>query len=398
MKAEYFVVLFLVLCTGAYFTYQNRQPGRQQESNMVISSDNNYEKIAYSGKIEFNEDETLIHSISPKGYFHYIKNRKELDISSDAKANLSYELTADGTKEPFDSNGKKLVTEAIKEMIAWGVNADERISRIFRKAGIDGLINELPNLKSENLKRQYLEFAFRNDSIANTDLVRILNKVPVSFGTDEDKQQLLSKIKPVHLTDSAVANAYLLATASIDADYAKVNALKNILTLPLTKTSFPLLFKDISTLGSEEDKANMIKDIIEKGQMNEEWAGQIMDAIVKMGPDYLKKDLIARWINKGTLPPSQLDKLLAGINELGDDMEKQNLYQKLMRTSLKSGEQWVSLLNKASDIRDENQKTELLLQIAQKMPRTDSLKTVYLKVAKTIGADQDYGRAIRAVE
>jgi hypothetical protein len=123
-----------------------------------------------------------------------------------------------------------------------------------------------------------------------------------------------------------------------------------------------------------------------------------MDAIVKMGPDYLKKDLIARWINKGTLPPSQLDKLLAGINELGDDMEKQNLYQKLMRTSLKSGEQWVSLLNKASDIRDENQKTELLLQIAQKMPRTDSLKTVYLKVAKTIGADQDYGRAIRAVE
>jgi hypothetical protein len=32
------------------------------------------------------------------------------------------------------------------------------------------------------------------------------------------------------------------------------------------------------------------------------------------------------------------------------------------------------------------------------MPKTDSLKAVYLQAAKTINGDMEYGKALRAVE
>jgi hypothetical protein len=43
-------------------------------------------------------------------------------------------------------------------------------------------------------------------------------------------------------------------------------------------------------------------------------------------------------------------------------------------------------------------KSTLLIEIAQKMPRTEMLKSLYLTAAKSIGNDSDYGKAVRAVE
>ena len=42
----------------------------------------------------------------------------------------------------------------------------------------------------------------------------------------------------------------------------------------------------------------------------------------------------------------------------------------------------------------------ILLQILlrKKMPKTDPVKAAYLKAAKTIGNDNDYGRVMRALE
>jgi hypothetical protein len=60
--------------------------------------------------------------------------------------------------------------------------------------------------------------------------------------------------------------------------------------------------------------------------------------------------------------------------------------------------QWISLLNKTSQLGSDMDKSNLMIEIAQKMPKTENLKLAYLKVAKSIGNDSDYGKAMRAVE
>jgi hypothetical protein len=60
--------------------------------------------------------------------------------------------------------------------------------------------------------------------------------------------------------------------------------------------------------------------------------------------------------------------------------------------------QWASLINQAAKLGSDMDKSTLLIEIAQKMPRTEMLKSLYLTAAKSIGNDSDYGKAVREVE
>ena len=43
-------------------------------------------------------------------------------------------------------------------------------------------------------------------------------------------------------------------------------------------------------------------------------------------------------------------------------------------------------------------KSNLLIELAQNMPKTEALKINYRKAAKNIGNDSDFGRAMRAIQ
>ena len=74
----------------------------------MISSDNFYEEIKYAGKIDFNDDETSIKSISPNGYLDFRKNEERLIAKSTKQGSINYELTEGDNKLSLDSNGKNL--------------------------------------------------------------------------------------------------------------------------------------------------------------------------------------------------------------------------------------------------------------------------------------------------
>jgi general stress protein CsbA len=90
-------------------------------TTLVVNSDKFSMKIKYAGQIIFNDDSTAIKSISPEGYLIYRKNEKELTAESDPKGQLTVELYDDGKKMAFDDNGKKIMADAVKEMIVQGI-------------------------------------------------------------------------------------------------------------------------------------------------------------------------------------------------------------------------------------------------------------------------------------
>jgi len=81
-----------------------------------------------------------------------------------------------------------------------------------------------------------------------------------------------------------------------------------------------------------------------------------------------------------------------------DDNQKENLYKKLMGENNLSEEQWISLINQTANIGGDFEKSNFLIQLSQKMPKSDNVRAAYLKMAKTISDDSQYGRTVRAVE
>jgi hypothetical protein len=86
------------------------------------------------------------------------------------------------------------------------------------------------------------------------------------------------------------------------------------------------------------------------------------------------------------------------IGHLNGDQDKANLYTRLINDSIPAEGQWISLIQEVGKIVPDFEKSNLLVQIAQKMPKTGDTKSAYLKAAKTITNDSDYGRVMRGVE
>lgn len=404
MKAEVFAAGFLLVFAGAWFTYAKHNGSlhfkgmNDRGQNIVISSDNFYEEINYSGKISFSDDETAIDHIAPGGYIKYTKNEQVMQANSDSGGNISYQFTKGGHKLAADSSTKKIITEAVAEMIAWGFDAKERMDRIYKKGGYTALMEAMGQLKNDGIKRMYAEKIVRTDSLSPAALADLSQKITAAMGNSYDREQVLKMYTAKQLQDSAVMNAYLQAVASLDNDNAKAAALKNVLTLPLNNASFPAMFTIITRLNDDYQKKNLFSTIINKGQMDTGRAIMLLQGLEQMDQDNEKQELLLAWINKGTMPVEQLDKVLLLIKKFGSDMDKETMYKKLAAESIRSDEQWIKLIGEAANINQNEQKANLLTDIAKKMPRTEAVKTAYAKVARTISGDMEYGRAIRAAE
>src|SRR6266487_2695449 len=79
-----------------------------RESHRIISvqNDNGSLKIEYSGTVIFNDDETAIESISPRGYVRYCKNGKKLKAENNHDE-ITYELYNGDKKLFLEGNDRK---------------------------------------------------------------------------------------------------------------------------------------------------------------------------------------------------------------------------------------------------------------------------------------------------
>jgi hypothetical protein len=351
-----------------YFSWsgKDRESRGISESNMVVKSDNFLEKIKYSGKFELTDDETAFKSISPGGYFKYEMNDETVKAESNLKGEIEYTLY-DGKDNLVvsDDKGKKLLKEAIKEMIAWGYDAEGRMERVYKNGGINVLLTEVDSVRTGQTKMIYLDRLFSlMDSLSPEEQSLVIDKIK-SLNSNMDERHLLEKISLHQLKNPKVADAYFRVAGDINSDMDKAAVLNHFLDQDsiTTENTFKLL-QVSATLNSDMDKSGVYRKAIEKGIIN--------------GASY--------------------DSLLVLVSHMNSDMDKANLYKELVSMANISETQWTGLINRVSLMNSDIDKANLLVEIASKMPKTDIVKTSYQKAAKTINNDMDYGKVMRAME
>lgn len=367
MKLIFFVVAFCLVCVCYYFSWSGIERHKRGEStaDLVVSSDNYYEAIKYSGRFQITDDETGFKSISPGGYVKYRKNEDRVTAESDLQGNIEYTIT-DG-KNKFtanDEDGKRLIGQAVREMIHWGYGDKARMERIYKKGGIQALLSEADSMKTDQSRVLYLDKVFDTDSLSPEYLAVLAEKIG-TLGTDQEKSRLSNRFSQEQLNNPLVAQAY---------------------------------FNVVRGMGSDMEKVNVLQHALDMDTVRENNADTIMIIASHLGADMDKVNLYKNMIDKGLIAGSRFDSLLELVSHIGADIDKINLYKILMEEKTITESQWISLLNKTAQLGSDIDKSNLMIEIAQKMPKTENLKLAYLKVAKSIGNDSDYGKAVRAVE
>ena len=366
MKLIFFLIAFCLISIRYYFSWigKDREKRGISTSNVVIKGDHFYEEMKYSGKFRLSDDETGFKSISPGGYFKFIKNEVKVEAESNLTGDIEYRINGGKNTLNLNERDKKLVTEAVKEMIYQGFDANARIERIYQKGGAGALINEVDSMRIDQIKIMYLNRVFSLDSLSREDLSLAIKKVQ-SLGSDMDKAQFLYKISKEQFKNPQIANAYFIIADGIHSDM---------------------------------DRAGILKHVIDQDSVTDENTGKILNITKRIGSDMDKADLYNKMIDKGMISGVYFDSLLDLISSMGSDFDRVNLYKKLATEKNISEGQWVSLINKSVQIGSDMDKSNLLIEVAKRMPRSEIEKAAYLKAAKSINNDMDYGRAIRALE
>ena len=112
---------------------------------------------------------------------------------------------------------------------------------------------------------------------------------------------------------------------------------------------------------------------------------------------YMEKDLLTNYIDTG-LTADRFDTVLAIAGRFETPEDSKEIYEKLIGFPPRTDIEWAGLIRAVGALGPDYLKSDLLLTIAPKMPRNDSLVSAYRLSAKSIQSDDDYGKVMRAVQ
>jgi hypothetical protein len=166
----------------------------------------------------------------------------------------------------------------------------------------------------------------------------------------------------------------------------------------LTKEDLGILTTRIGELGPDFEKGQRLSryspDQLKDSGTLQAWLG----VVDHMANDHDKSDLLSHLIEQDRIPANHFDRLLALIGHFRNDFDKESLYKKMIDNKRMTEGEWSGIIRQTEHLGSDFEKAEILVKIAKNMPPSDTLKTVYMKTAKTIDADQEYGKALRAIE
>jgi hypothetical protein len=366
MKLIFFLVAFGLVCFRVFIAWSGKDRAMRGEStaNIEISSGSFKEEIKYYGKIVLNDEETGFRSISPGGYVKFHINDTSVTAESNLKGDIDYHVYEDKREVTDQAGIKNRVALAIREMLSWGFDADNRMERVFSRGGTQALLNQVDSVHSDQMKRKYLERVLTIDSLSVEDRRTLIKKM-ASVDSDLDKADLLNKISMAQLRDSEANEEY---------------------------------FQAIESVRSDLDRFNVLRHVIDQDSLPEKNINRIMTIAGHSESELDKANIFSTLIQKGVIQGDHLDRLLVLIAGLPSGLDKANLYRAVCELKHFTEPQWIGLINSIAQLDSDLDKAQLLTEIAGKMPKTEQVKTAFHLAAKTINNDMDYGRVMRAGE
>ena len=158
--------------------------------------------------------------------------------------------------------------------------------------------------------------------------------------------------------------------------------------------------------GSDNDQQDVYKSLVDLPKLrlfDSAFAQPWLRAVGELGPSYMKKDLLVKFLDttvkpRETLPADQFDTVLAISGRFENPEDQKEILKQLIRLPPTTDAEWTGLIRATGAFQAEYIKSELLPEIASRMPRTDPLLAAYRVAAKTIQSDFDYGKVMRAIE
>src|ERR1700733_3728809 len=317
MKITFFLIAFCLVFIRLYLGWTGHWRHDANGGTMTISNGDDNLDIKWSGKVNLNDDETAIQSITPGGFLKYKHNDEKLVAESNLQGDISYTMYDGQHDLTLNEEGKKFLAKTIHTMIELGFDAEGRINRIYKRGGKEALLTATEELKSDDLKGMYIDRLLKSDSLTKDDFVA-LTKLIGEGGQDYQKEQNLNRFNTAQLRDSVIVEAWLGAVDHIGDDHEKTELLKHLIGLDTITEEVEGRILDITGhINSDWEKETMLSQLMEKDTISLKHYDQLFAVIDQFGDEHGRANLISQLIERDSIPADHFEKLLGVIDHFG---------------------------------------------------------------------------------
>ncbi|MGN6194818.1 MAG: hypothetical protein ACTHOB_07760 [Ginsengibacter sp.] len=394
--------LFVMLCYTAtqFASAQKNETSYSTRNNsfqlQVNNSDENT-SLTVKGNVTLGADDKSIEKMSPNSSVEYHVKNQSLDIRTDDGNTLTYTINGVKKVNP-DANDKALIEQCVKAMIDYGIDANNRVQRIFEKSGTAGVLNEVSRFKSDYVKEIYLSWLLKNQKLSKDEMVALLNKTDQYLHSDYYKSQLLNGVMASFLSNDATSDAYLKTVANMKSDYYQYTTINNLLKSALNGKQFDGVLSIVDHMKSDYYQSEILKSLLNHNTISDEKFSRLMKVLASMKSDYYKSVILSSLLDNKDLPKDRYSLTIAAMQGMKSDYYQSEILKKLIDPNVKDESEWSKLIQYAGNIHSDYYQSEVLMKIADEMPDSPSLKKQLSEAAKKIKSDYYYGKLARAVE
>lgn len=211
-------ILFLCLVTPRIAVGQNAI-NKNELNSVEMFRDGLFLEVEWKGNIILDDQDANIIDLSDNGYFSLVTEedgmRKELVLRNDGEA-VENSFLENGIKREMSAEDITWQKNTLVDMLRLsGINAEERVDRIYRDGGVESVIDEISKMHSDYAMRLYAEALVDIYELEQDDIQRLIIIVS-DMESDYEKNLTLASIADEQELDGKTVE--LLASAAPDSD------------------------------------------------------------------------------------------------------------------------------------------------------------------------------------
>ncbi len=364
--------------------------------NVNWSNDRHRIQVSSDGDIIIGDDDRSIVSITKGGFLGILETtrrvRREIEIESNRKGELTYDYYEDGDAEEFDDDAREWLGDVIEEAInKTGLGAGQRVERIYAKSGLDGVLDLIEDIESDFVRGIYFNHLIEDEDLSSKEWAKMLEAATHIIESDYEMAELLiTGAENVEMNDDLI-DAYVDAAGSMDSDYETRRVLS---TIDFGRKSSPKLviavLRIAGEIESDYEKAELLMDMVPLLNGDNDLRRAYVDAIISMESDYEIRRVLSEISFDNDLDATLLKTILSIAVRIGSDYEKAELLIQLADYTQKDPELKEMVLNSIGDIDSDYELSRILK--AQRINCSSSPEAFEQIIKLADGMDSDYER------
>ena len=291
--------------------------------------------IEYDGKIEFTEDDKGIESISRGGYLRIRKssfgNRREVLAEAGPGGTVEYQFWIGRRRVDDDAEAREWLADVLVEVVrTTGIGAEGRVKRFYEKGGLDGVLNEVDDIRSDYVSSIYLREVL-GLGLNDKELVKVAGYVPRELDSDHYITEVFKDYGDLFFKNEEATSAFLTSIRRMDSDHYKSIILKRALREELNDAMVVKVLDASTIMDSDHYKTTIYRELLDRRQLSDKVIDQIVKSAADIDSDHYATLVLKDALDRPNLSDAAFTNLMDAVSNIDSDHYVTETFKGMLR-------------------------------------------------------------------